>query len=122
MADDVTVPGVKVLLSVTELERLLKERATYHSAKAAQKEEQLPKLEEAWAAIKINPIENQPGLHSNTIKGYQSDLGSQIEALKEDIKVHRNKSNYFTFLSQHLFPRDYCLEEADLLRLEIVRR
>jgi len=115
------VVGLKVRMATTELAVHLRTRSEHHKQRANEKESQLPKLREAADAIRPKHAANV----SNFGKGasaYAFDGDSAVEQVERDIADHRNKSVAFAFLSEHLFGQDYCLDQNDLISLEILKR
>lgn len=115
------IEGLKIRVPSAELANHLKARAEYHRGRAATKEAELPALRDAIAKVKSGTqlAENVSQMSKG---GYRMDDSNPVEGLEVDIREHRNKAVVFDYLALHLFDEDYTLQEADLIRLEIVKR
>lgn len=117
------IEGLKLKITSEELKDHCGQRSNYHRQRAHEKENQLPALREALLQIKNAGSPLQPTRVSQTGKGgYHLDTDDPVEKLESDIKEHRNKSQVFAFFARHLFDEDYTLQEADLVRLEVLKR
>jgi len=117
------VEGFKIKLSPLELCKHLKDRAAYHQSRASEKEAAMPRLRESLETLKKSNV-SLPSTHSNMSgkSAYNFDAEDPIDSLEKDIRDHKNKAVVFLFLSDHLFDEEYVLQEADLIRLEILKR
>jgi hypothetical protein len=132
------VPGLVFSVKAERLAQHCADRSDYHAHRAAEKEVEVPALEETIASLeesidKIKGYSREAGqtpTHSNKMSssGYGfngldqvGSLEAQVEALRNDIKDHRNKAAAFKFLAGSFFEATYALEWADLQRLELVK-
>jgi hypothetical protein len=120
------IEGFKLKITSSELKTHCSERALYHKQRADDKEQELPGLKEALAKVEAVTganLDPKNLAHMNkSAASYRMDVDEPVEALESDIKDHRNKALVFAFFSEHLFAEDYTLQEADLIRLEILKR
>lgn len=116
------VKGLLFYYSTEELAKQMRDRATYHDDRAAQKEGALPELKKAVETVKSTAEFTNVARMSKLNNNYQFDGGDQVESLENDIRDHRNKALVFRALADHLVPSaTYELDESALRRLEIVK-
>jgi len=117
------IEGLKIRITSEELQKHCQERSKYHTDRAAQKQGELPGLKEALDKIKASGMKAAESMASMGGKGsYHLDTSDPIEDLEKDIRDHQNKAIVFSFFAGHLFDEVYVLQEADLTRLEILKR
>jgi len=118
------IEGLKIRLEPDELRAHCLSRAKYHTERADQKEKELPALRDALEKIKGGGGKAAESLARMSGKSgaYNLDTESPVEDLENDIRDHRNKNLVFLFYADHFIPEDYVLMEADLVRLEILKR
>ncbi len=118
------IEGLKIRVTSEELEKHCQQRAMYHADRASQKEKELPGLKEALAKVEAVTGQNiaPADLARMSKGGYAMNVDQPVDQLESDIKDHRNKALVFAFFAEHLFAEDYTLQEADLIRLEILKR
>lgn len=122
-ATDGFVQGLKIRMMSNELKEHLIARADYHATRKDEKEAQLPAIEAAVAAIKLQtPATVQQFNKGGTSNSYRFDGDDTLEQLKGDILTHNNKALAFRFIAEHLFEETYCLDGTDLVRLEILKQ
>lgn len=116
------IEGLKIRVTSEELKKHLEDRAAYHEGRAKAKEAEIPDLEAA--VQKIKEVGGAPPTMATMVgKGhYQMDDVDPAKALRDDVTNHYNKAMVFRYLATHLFTEDYNLQEADLTRLEILKR
>lgn len=112
------VPGMRIRMKSAELAGMLRDRCSYHISRAEAKQREMPGLKAAADAIRVQSQSN-PNVSNSS--NYKFDGDSAVEQLDKDIKDHRNKSRQFSFLAEHLFEDDYCLERSDLVALELIQ-
>jgi chromosome segregation ATPase len=137
--ENAIMPGLVFSINSTVLREKILERVEFHVRRAAEKEAELPALEATVKSLeesidKIKGFTQQGAAKvvatfsnkSATNYGFDgssqvSELEQQINALRQDIKDHRNKATSFTLLADSLFGGTYALEWADLQRVELVK-
>jgi hypothetical protein len=120
------IEGFKMQFTGQELQTLLLARAKHHLERAAQKEEELPKLKAAVEAIKAakeaakaSPTPDNT-YNANYVHSFNT-TGDPVEAMKGQISNHKNKAQKFGFYAKHLVTDGtYLLHEHELLSLELV--
>ena len=128
MTQDVTVggmpvvPGVKVRMTAAELATHRRARAEHHRGRAAAKAKEKPELKRVLDAIKPKPDESASVAMSKVVSNSYHMQEDQVEALERDIRDHEAKAFNFDWLAGHLFDVAYCLDQADLTRLEITKQ
>ena len=120
------VIGFRLKFTAEELGEHLRARAEYHDGRATLKEGELPALRTVLETIRrggANPptVAKMGGKGSSSYSG-GVDVGDAIDGIEEQVRDHRNKSLVFKLFAEHLFAEDYDLQEADLIRLEILKR
>lgn len=118
------IEGFKLKITSAELVKHCLERAEYHNGRGKKKEADLPALKEACDKIKAGGSLAAESLARMSGKSgaYHMDASDVVEDLEKDIRDHYNKALVFKFFSEHLFEEDYVLQEADLVRLEVLKR
>lgn len=138
VASGTAVPGLIFCVPAGRLKQHCLDRAAYHTRRAEDKGAEVPALQETIKSLEgsIDKIKGYAreagqqvlGVSNKTSSNYGFDgrrevdsLESQVEALRNDIKDHRNKAAAFGFLAESFFDTTYALEWADLQRLELVK-
>lgn len=116
------IDGFRLKISSEELRQHCKDRANYHKKRADDRRSQLPKLKEATSALKDSLEGAENVAQMNKTSTYVRDPEDVIADLENSIREHENKVLVFNYFSEHLFSEDYNLAEADLVRLEILKR
>ena len=119
------IQGFHLRFTSEELRQHMVDRAAHHVARAIIKESEIPSLREVQDKIKAGTSAPEKaagmGKFSNSTVG-TSDVQQAIESLESEVRDHRNKSIVFKLFAEHLYAEDYDLQEADLVRLEILKR
>ncbi|MEO5366028.1 MAG: hypothetical protein H7831_06685 [Magnetococcus sp. WYHC-3] len=117
---DDMVKGLKIRISSDDLCDHCKKRSLYHRSRAADKENAMPDLQKSLDVVRAAAPTSVSTMNKSS--NYHLDPDDPIQSLQRDITDHKNKSIFFEFMAEHLFKKDYILEEADLIRLEILKR
>jgi len=115
------VEGFKLKVTSAELKEHCEHRAMYHSERADEKRNKtLPQLREALESVKsTSPSSSISHMNKGT---YHMDPDDPVKDLERDIRNHENKALVFQFFATHLIDDDYTLQEADLVKLEILKQ
>lgn len=120
------IEGLKLRIPSEELAAHCKERSAYHKRRGEQKTAELPALRDAMDRVKTagrQALENLPSSVPHMNKGgYAVEHEDPVKALETDIRMHQNSALVFAYFAEHFFPEVYVLGEADLQRLEILKR
>lgn len=121
LVENNVVLGLRVRVTPQWLRAHLRARAAHHEKRAQEKREFLPQLEDAAAKLKQQSPATTVGNFNKSSTPYRFDGDDAVEQLKSDIESHQNKAVAFSFLASALFDMDYCLDQADLVKLEVLK-